>query len=118
MLRNKSMPTANAFNSLLAMCVCFTPLPRRSTAGPLTKLAEGHLPVLFVCGEFDRLCPGSRLKETLAEALPAADARVVVLEVSCVQGGKCKMGGSKPAGWRAGRLFAPSRLACCFGCCQ
>ncbi|KAI3426267.1 hypothetical protein D9Q98_008642 [Chlorella vulgaris] len=54
--------------------------PPTDSIGPLTKLAEGNLPMLFVCGEFDRLCPGSRLKETLAEALPAADARVVVLE--------------------------------------
>lgn len=47
----------------------------------LDELAAACPPMLFVCGEFDRLCPGARLKEVLAEALPAADARVVVLEV-------------------------------------
>lgn len=40
--------------------------------------------MLFVCGEFDRLCPGARLKEVAGELLPDCDARVAVLEVrSC-----------------------------------
>ncbi len=57
-------------------------LPTLSLAvGPLAKLNELHLPMLFVCGEFDRLCPGSRLKESIAEVLPEVDARVVMLEV-------------------------------------
>ena len=49
----------------------------------LTKLEELACPMLFVCGEYDRLCPGARLKEVLAEGLPDVDARVVVLEVRC-----------------------------------
>ena len=48
---------------------------------PLGKLSELRLPTLFVCGEFDRLCPGARLKEAAAELLPDSDVRVVCLEV-------------------------------------
>lgn len=58
------------------------PLP--SAVGPLAKLNELKLPAFFLCGEFDRLCPGVRLKEVLAEALPDCDCRVVVLEVSAL----------------------------------
>jgi hypothetical protein len=107
------------------LCVCLVPLPRGATVGPLTKLAEGNLPMLFVCGEFDRLCPGSRLKETLAEALPAADARVVVLEVSRGQVGKRETSGSEPAGRLLRSLTAgwllwlqPVAFCCCCCCCS
>lgn len=55
-------------------------IPPADSVGPLAKLSEFGQPMLFVCGEFDRLCPVSRLKETIAEALPDVDARVVVLE--------------------------------------
>ena len=49
--------------------------------GPLAKLNDLHLPLLFVCGEFDRNCPGARLKEVVADVLPDCDARIVSLEV-------------------------------------
>ncbi|KAL4438236.1 hypothetical protein ABPG77_010597 [Micractinium sp. CCAP 211/92] len=54
--------------------------PPADSIGPLAKLNEFKLPAFFLCGEFDRLCPGARLKETLAEALPDCDCRVMVLE--------------------------------------
>lgn len=65
------------------------PLPSRcsppaAAVGSLAKLNEFKLPAFFLCGEFDRLCPGARLKETLAEALPDCDCRVMVLEASGV----------------------------------
>ncbi|KAL4448431.1 hypothetical protein ABPG75_005650 [Micractinium tetrahymenae] len=48
--------------------------------GPLAKLNELKLPAFFLCGEFDRLCPGARLKGALGEVLPGCDCRVIVLE--------------------------------------
>lgn len=55
---------------------------RPAAVGPLAKLNELKLPGFFLCGEFDRLCPGARLKEVLAEVLPDCDCRVIVLEAS------------------------------------
>ncbi|PRW44931.1 GMP synthase [glutamine-hydrolyzing] [Chlorella sorokiniana] len=54
--------------------------PPSDSVGPLAKLNELRLPLLFVCGEFDRTCPGARLKEVVAEVLPDCDARIVSLE--------------------------------------
>ena len=62
----------------------FLPLP---AVGALSKLGEcppHPPPVFFLCGEFDRLCPGDKLQETVAEALPGCDVRAVVLEVRSV----------------------------------
>lgn len=56
-------------------------LPFFPAVGALAKLNEQKPPMLFVVGEFDRLCPGARLKEAVAEVLPDCDARIVSLEV-------------------------------------
>jgi pimeloyl-ACP methyl ester carboxylesterase len=55
--------------------------------GALAKLDECGRPLLLLCGEFDRLCPGGRLQETVAEVLPSCDVRLVVLEVGGWVGG-------------------------------
>ena len=67
--------------------------------------------MLFVCGEFDRLCPGGRLKEVLAEGLPDVDARVVVLEVRCMLNG---LGAAVCASALLGGLRCD---VCAGGCC-
>ncbi|PSC70326.1 GMP synthase [glutamine-hydrolyzing] [Micractinium conductrix] len=57
--------------------------PPADSVGALSKLGEcppHPPPVFFLCGEFDRLCPGDKLQETVAEALPGCDVRAVVLE--------------------------------------
>ena len=56
---------------------------------PLVRLNDLRQPMLFVCGEFDRLCPGSRLKQCVTESMPDVDARVVVLEVRGMCGVRC-----------------------------